>query len=189
MVAERNLIGYVDYEAFTARPENEGRVFELIDGEMVEKMPSYEPSHIAGWILTFINMYLLQNPIGNTTAADGGYIMPDGNILIPDVGYISRERLPEKPTREAPVPPDFAVEVMSPTDKMRDLRQKAERYLGYGTRLVWLVFPEQQVVEVYYGEEDVLVLGIDGTLMAAMYFLNSRWRSRTFSIDGYSPRK
>ncbi len=164
MVAERNQIHYAEYEAFINRPENMGRVFELIAGEMVEKMPSYEPSHIAGWILTFINMYLLQNPIGNTTAADGGYVMPDGNILIPDVGYIAKERLPEKPAREAPVPPDFAVEVMSPTHKTRDLRRKAERYLDYGTRLVWLIFPDERLVEVYYGIEDVLVLGTEGVL-------------------------
>jgi Uma2 family endonuclease len=141
------------------------RIFELIDGEIVEKMPSYEPSHIAGWILTFINMYLLQQELGYTTTVDGGYRMPNGDVLIPDVGYISKARMPEHTLREVPVPPDFAIEVKSPTDRKREMRRKAEKYLEYGTRLVWLVFPEEQQVEVYsLLEEDVITVGMDGVL-------------------------
>jgi Uma2 family endonuclease len=165
MVIEKKRITYDDYEAFISRPENADHIFELIDGEIVEKMPSYEPSHIAGWILTFLNMYLLRNDVGYTTTADGGYIMPDENILIPDVGYISRVRMPEKPPREVPTYPDFVVEVKSPTDSKRSLRRKAEKYLEYGTRLVWLVFPDEKQVEVYsLLEEDVITLGLDGVL-------------------------
>lgn len=165
MVIEKKNISYDEYEAYISRPENADKIFELIDGEIVEKMPSYEPSHIAGWILTFVNMYLLQNDRGFTTTADGGYRMPNGDVLIPDVGYISKIRMPEHTPREVPVPPDFAVEVKSPTDRKREMRRKAEKYLEYGTRLVWLVFPDEQQVEVYsLLEEDVITVGMDGVL-------------------------
>jgi Uma2 family endonuclease len=72
--------------------------------------------------------------------------------------------MPNEPDREAPLPPDLAVEVMSPTDFKRSLRRKAERYLAFGTTLVWLVFPAAQTVEVYYRDQDVVTFGVNDTL-------------------------
>ncbi|MBC8099765.1 MAG: Uma2 family endonuclease [Armatimonadetes bacterium] len=145
-------------------PENAERLFELIDGEIIEKMPSFEPSHIAGWILTYINLYLLQNPIGRVSGADGTYKVSDMRSLIPDVAYISKARMPDIPKRGVLVPPDLAVEVMSPTDSKLALRRKAKMYLEAGTTLVWLVFPDTQQVEVYHSADDVVTIGMDGTL-------------------------
>jgi len=91
--------------------------------------------------------------------------MSDENEFIPDVAYISKARMPERPERGAPIPPDLAVEVKSPTDSKRQLRKKAERYLDLGTSLVWLVFPDEQIVEVYSAKaNDVQTVGIDGVL-------------------------
>jgi Uma2 family endonuclease len=58
----------------------------------------------------------------------------------------------------------MAVEVKSPTDSKRAMRRKAEKYLAAGTRLVWLVFPDEQNVEVYVADEDVETVGVDGVL-------------------------
>lgn len=165
MVAERRKLTYADYQAFLASPESGDRIYELIDGEIVEKMASYTPSYIAGWILTYLNMYLLQNPIGTTTMADGGYILSPDDTFIPDVGYISNERLPVKPEREVLVAPDFAVEVKSPSDSYVKLRRKALSYLEFGTKLVWLVWPDKQQVEVHSATNDtILTFGIDDIL-------------------------
>jgi Uma2 family endonuclease len=164
MALERKKLTYADYQDILELPDNADKVLELVDGEIVEKMASFEPSQIAGWFLTFINMYLLKNPIGRTSMSDGGYILDDENTLIPDVGYISNARMPDMPPREAPVPPDLAIEVKSPTDRKRTLRRKAEKYLAYGTKLVWLVFPEDQLVEVYTTDDDVKVFGMNDVL-------------------------
>jgi len=155
---------YEEYQAFCDRPENASRIFELIDGEVVEKMPSFKPSRIGSRINGFIFIYLTQKETGYLTGADGGYKMPNGDVFNSDVGYISKERLPEEPAREVPVPPDLAVEVKSPTDRKRAMRTKAEKYIAGGTKLVWLVFPEEQLIEVYTPDEDVLPVGVDGAL-------------------------
>ena len=104
-------------------------------------MPSFTPSRIAAEIVYQLNS-ISRHDIGYVTGADGA-IMSDENVLIPDVGDISKARL-QMPDREAPVPPDLAVEVKSPTDRKRALRRKAERYLEHGTRMVWPVFPDEQ---------------------------------------------
>jgi Uma2 family endonuclease len=153
-----------DFLAFCDLPENADRILELIDGEIGEKMPSFTPSRLAVRIATYLNIYLMKNEIGSVTGPDGGYLMPDGSVLIPDVGYISKARLSETPTREVPTFPDLAVKVKSPTDTLRKMRLKAEKYIANGTRIVWLVFPEEQAVEVYVADQDVKTLKIDESL-------------------------
>jgi Uma2 family endonuclease len=153
-----------DYRAMIELPENRDKILELIDGEIIEKVVSFTPAKVAARIVYWLMAYLMDNELGYVTGADGGYIMSDVDTFIPDVGYISKLRLPEEPKREATVAPDFAVEVKSPTDSKREMRRKAEKYLAYGTKLVWLVFIEERLIEVYMPNLDVLVYGIDDTL-------------------------
>lgn len=158
-------LSLADYAAFCAAPENADRRVELVDGVLVEKpMPSFTPSQIAVLIAYFLVDYLRRNPLGYVTGEQGGYRLDDHTVLIPDVGYIRKQRLPTTPEREVPVPPDLAVEVMSPSDSKRALRQKAERYLAAGVAMVWLVFPETRQVEVYTPHNDVRELGINDSL-------------------------
>ena len=154
-----------EYLAFVSQPQHAQRAFELINGEFVEKMPtSFLSSWIAARMVYLISAYLKDRPIGYVVGADGSFQMTNGDILIPDVAFITHERLPTLPERIALTPPDLAVEVMSPSDKVKDLRLKAQRYLDHGTRLVWLVFPHTQTVEVYDGDADVLTLTPADTL-------------------------
>jgi Uma2 family endonuclease len=80
------------------------------------------------------------------------------------VAFISRARQPQLP-REGfnPIPPDLAVEVISPSDSYSDVSRKVQRYLRHGTALVWVVDPETQTVMVHtptsakpFGLEDTL---------------------------------
>lgn len=153
-----------DYHQWCDLPQNQGRLLELVEGEINEKMPSFVPSQIAAWIITYLNLYLREHPIGRITGPDGGYQLSANTVLIPDVGYISKARMPDLPTREAPHAPDLAVEIKSPTDSIRGLRAKAELYQKHGTRLVWVVFPETQTVEVYVQGQDVILLTLSETL-------------------------
>jgi Uma2 family endonuclease len=151
-----------EFHAFAEHPENKNRLFELIAGEIVEKMASFTPSKIAMRIGRFIGNFA--DEIGYVTGSDGSYILSDEYEFMPNVGYISRARLPVEPAREVQGPPDLAVEVKSPTDTKRELRRKAEDYMRFGTKMVWLVFPDEQSVEVYLPDEDVITVGLDGTL-------------------------
>lgn len=153
-----------EFHAFSEIPENRDRLFELIYGEIVEKMASFEPSQIAAEILFRLRLWLETHPFGRISGADGSYILSDEHEFMPDVGYISRERMPEIPARQVLMAPDLAVEVKSPTDSIRGLRDKANIYLAHGTRLVWLVFPETRRVEVYTPDGEIQDVGIDGTL-------------------------
>jgi Uma2 family endonuclease len=165
MVAQDKIkLTLADYHQFIDAPENADRLFELSNGELVEKMPSFLPSEIAGNVIFHLKLFLRERALGRVSGADGGYVMPNGDVLIPDVGFIATLRMPETPEREPLAAPDLAVEMLSPTDRKRALRNKAERYLAHGTAMVWLVFPIEQLVEVYVADADVVTVGIDGVL-------------------------
>ena len=80
------------------------------------------------------------------------YMLPKDekpSSLVPDIAYVSRERLPpdigeirEKPT----ISPDIAVEILSPRDNLRTLREKVGIYFEKGSKLVVIVDPEKRSV-------------------------------------------
>ncbi len=138
---------------FTARPENREKIFELVDGRIVEKVTSFTPSEIALFIGAALVYFVRPRNLGHVTTADGCYDMPNGDSLCPDVAFITKERLGKRPRIQVPVPPDFAVEVKSPSDRRKDMRDKTALYLNAGVRLVWLVFPDDRLVEIYSQED------------------------------------
>lgn len=160
MIVQRYTLD--EFHAFTELPANKNRLFELINGEIVEKVASFTPSKLAMRVGRFIGNFA--DDIGYITGADGSYILAPGYEFMPDVGYISKARLPDEPERQVQGPPDLAIEVKSPTDSKRELRQKAEDYIRFGTKMVWLVFPESQHVEVYVPDKDVSEMFIGDVL-------------------------
>jgi Uma2 family endonuclease len=150
-----------DFHRYVDLPENKNRLFELHAGDIVEKMASFIPSKIAMRIGRYLSTFVDDNDLGYVTGADGSYTLSPDTEFMPDVAYISTVRLPQQPERQVEGPPDLAIEVKSPSDSKRELRLKAETYLRYGTPMVWLVFPEDQHVEVYEQGKDVIERYLD----------------------------
>lgn len=82
-------------------------------------------------------------------------IAPPGEVrrpLVPDVAYISNERLRRLSDSEIempPVAPDVAVEILSPDDRRADVDDKIDVYLRAGSLLVIVVDPQRRVVELH----------------------------------------
>ena len=66
------------------------------------------------------------------------------------MSYIRWERVPETgvPIRYYPVPPDLAVEVVSPDDRAAEVRAKARDYIAAGVQQVWILGPDEQAITV-----------------------------------------
>lgn len=75
--------------------------------------------------------------------------MSEDTRFTPDVVFIRKDRLPEIPDRAVPVAPDFAVEIVSPTDSVQVTHRKALQYLEHGTQMVRIVYPSERLVDVY----------------------------------------
>ncbi len=152
-----------EFEHIAALPENAHKRLEFIGGEIVEVVSNSDASEIAVRIATRINLYVEARVSGRVTGADGGYRV-SGEDYIPDVGFISKARQPQRPhTTWNPLAPDLAVEVVSPTDRIQDIADKVANYLLAGT-LLWYVYPAQRQVKVYMPGQPVKTLGLNDVL-------------------------
>lgn len=156
-----------EFEAFVTLPENSDRLFELIDGEIFEKVPSNPyASYIAQVISFFIQLFLREHGIDAYVTGEAGGFVVDGDRYAPDVAYISVERsadLARKGYNQ--IPPELAVEVETntTTETERRLRRKVLHYRDAGV-VLWVIYPETQEVEVYTPHQPTQRLTVDDTL-------------------------
>lgn len=158
MSVQEQLVTVEAFEIFITRPDNRDRRFELIDGEIVEKMPTEEHGVITGNIFGFLWNFSRDRGLGRV-AVEVRHRMPGDsyNDRLPDVAYYADASRPI--VKQGPVPqmPDLVVEVKSPHDTYKEMRDKAAYYLANGARLVWLVYPEKRIITVLSQEaEDLL---------------------------------
>lgn len=137
-------------EAFIVRAENADRLLELINGEIVEKVPTEEHGLIVGNIYAPLRAFVKPRKLGRVTIEEL-HRPPDDdeNAVLPNLSFRSDPASPLVRRGTIPVMPDLAVEVQPPSQSQDFLVEKAAYYLANGTRLVWLVFPTRRVVEVH----------------------------------------
>ena len=165
MVTPVKQITLDEFETFLDQSENADRLFELIDGEIVEKVPTEEHGMIAHIISGEIYIYLRQNPIGRA-GVEVRYQVPGDshNSRMPDFSLRLKPQSPIVTSGAVAGMPDFAVEIKSPRDSTRSLREKADYYLANGVKLIWVIYPNKKLVEVYQPDEDILFYTENDTL-------------------------
>jgi Uma2 family endonuclease len=131
---------------------HEDRLYELVDGILVEKTVGLEESIVAINIATRLNIFVVPLGLG-VVAGEADTIQLDINLVrIPDVMFISMDRLPGGEIPDEPIPlvvPDLAVEVISRNNTRKEMEDKLREYFEKGVRLVWDVRPRTRVVDVY----------------------------------------
>jgi len=163
MAVQKLGVTETEFDQFVLLPENAGRLFELVGGEIVEVVSNGYSSELGGLMVTWLNVFVRPRGLGRVTGADGGYMI-GSERYIPDAAFVSKQKQPE-PSYAAynPTPPDLAVEVLSPSNSPAEIRIKVVNYLRVGAT-VWVVDADQQRVEVYMPGQPPRVLGIGDTL-------------------------
>jgi Uma2 family endonuclease len=118
---------------------------------------------LARFLLAFVERHAL----GIVAGADGMLRLAPGLVRIPDVSFVSWDRLPQRRVPRQPIPdlvPDLAVEVLSEGNTRREMEQKLREYFSAGVRLVWYVDPVLQEVHVYTAPNQREVLTADHIL-------------------------
>jgi Uma2 family endonuclease len=144
-------------EEFMAADLGEGR-FELVRGK-IDAVPPTMPTH--GRVCVKISFKL--ESYGQQSGF--GYCLSDSAVATerepdtvrgPDISFYSHARWPESEIGEGlpPVPPDLAVEVVSPSNRAGKLHRKIGEYLDAGALMVWVVYPRRRRVTVYRPDEE-----------------------------------
>ncbi len=138
--------------------------YEFVEGKLIP-MAAAKIIHgdVAAEILGLLFHYVKEHQLGKLYTAETVFTV--GNrARKPDVAFVASERIPDNLWQNFPIPPDLAIEVVSETDTMQAVHEKAFEYLDAGTQLVWAIEPFSQTVIVYRSSTDISLLAIDDTL-------------------------
>ena len=148
-------------------PKGYGKRYELIRGELIERPSSGNAKAVVvAMIATVLGKFVLPQNYGELAAGDPGYLLeiePD-TVRAPDVAWIAPGRIPEGTTGYPNLAPDLIVEVKSHLDVFPALRRKAEMWLSFGTRQVWVADPDTTTITVYRPDAEPGELGEDDTI-------------------------
>jgi len=142
-------------ENFSELPDMHG--YELIAGQWVEKIIGAQAGRVVQIVNTCVDNHADAHNLGLVFASDAGYQIfaakptrvrkPDGSFI----SFIRRGRLPDdKPPRgHLRIPPDLAIEVVSPNDLAGDIDERVADFLQAGAKLMWVLYPSTRTVYVF----------------------------------------
>jgi Uma2 family endonuclease len=143
--------------------------YELVCGKLKKYMPAGNlHGYIASKIGRIIGNFVDENNLGAVFAAETGFTIfndPD-TVRAPDSAFVGNEKLAKHGISEKffPDAPDLAVEVVSPNDRKKDIEGKVQDYLTAGVKLIWIIYPQKQVVAVYRQNSNASILFETDTL-------------------------
>lgn len=125
---------------------DDGWRYELVRGELLTMPPAgLHHGEYASNIHGPLAVYARANNLGQTYIAGAGFLLgsdPD-TVRVPDLSFIRRARL--EALRDVagfcPGPPDLAVEVVSPSDRLAAVQEKVDQWLAAGAGMVVVVNP------------------------------------------------
>ena len=138
--------------------------YEYVKGELIP-MPGTSLEHglIGANVFRYLDRCVYEKQIGKVYFSETGFQVGE-RVLKPDIAFLSNGRIPEDRRKASPVPPDLAVEVVSPSDALDGVEEKAFAYLEAGTRMVWVLKPISRTVTVYRSRTDIKLLTCNDTL-------------------------
>ena len=141
---------------------------ELIRGELCEEVPpGFRHEKIVAELIAMLLMFVRTERLGSVVGGSGVWTERDPDtVRAPDVQFYTAQRLPldDQTTGYIEIAPDLVVEVRSPNDSLAKLRDKANMWIDVGVRIVWVVIPEQRIIEMYRPEHEPMALSGDDQL-------------------------
>ena len=143
--------------------ENDIDGYEYVKGELVPMSPPTRiHSKISVNVIRHLDQHVRENQLGEVHVE--ATFQVGERALKPDVAFMPTSQLDGDENTGFLIPPDLAIEVLSPTDVQWRVVDKAFAYLNAGTRLVWVLDPRSKTVTVYRSENDMALLTREDTL-------------------------
>ena len=142
-----------NYWAFCeANPEL--RVERTAEGEIVFMPPAGGESDFrSAKVITYLTVWAERDGRGEAFGSSVQFFLPDGSGLSPDAAWVSNRALArltkQQRKRFLTLAPEFIVEVLSPSDHLREAKAKMERWISNGVHLAWLIDGDARTVHVY----------------------------------------
>lgn len=142
-----------DYYAFCmANPEV--RLERTAQGEIVIVPPAgLESDHRNVKVVSKLDAWATRDGRGKAVGPTSEFFLPTGAAFSPDAAWVSNTRLAQvtkAELRKFPhLSPEFVVEVMSPSDRLKAALEKMREWIRGGVELAWLIDGDEQTVYVF----------------------------------------
>jgi len=162
LAPEKLRITQGEFNRLLTQPEYQDRQLELWDGEIIETMPklrhAFAQIKFVGWFLD----YFKSNPIGQPFTELQIDLADEGYAPVPNVSVVLNTQGKLHWDENLPFMPVLVVEIQSPDQSDKFMREKGDWYIAHGCRMVIIVYLKP-IVEVQTPTERKL-LTIDDTL-------------------------
>ena len=151
------------------RAPRDGRKHELVDGQIRVSPAGFRHGRVCVRLVMLLGRFVEDRQLGYVVDSSTGFRLPGGNVRLPDVAFVAKGRFADEriPESFSDVPPDLAVEVLSPEDRSRDVLDKVGEYLQASVRMVWVLDPGRRTAAAYRSLTDVQHLGPEDLLDGA----------------------
>lgn len=121
---------------------------ELVEGEVVQVSPgAFQYNRIRDTLLIGLRTFADNHGLGIVVSEQPFRLFTD-TVRYPDIAFVSAGRdLPPYGFPEGA--PDLAIEVISPSNTLREMDQKISHYFAAGCKRVWVVYPEHREVYIH----------------------------------------
>lgn len=156
-------------EVFLLLPKPaDGARQELVRGGIVTMAaPGFRHGVGVGRVFSILDGFVFPRRLGRVTV-ESGLVTERGPDTVrgPDVAYWSAARIPldRLPVGDPGLAADLMVEVLSPSNRPGQVREKIGEYFAAGVRIVWLVDPEDRALWVYRSADEARVLYENSTV-------------------------
>lgn len=139
------------------------RVERDANGEILVMTPAgSKTSKMNSRITRFLDAWAEEDGRGVAFDSNGGFTLPDGSMRAPDAAWVELKKWEslsaEDQARYAPICPDFVIELRSQSDSLPELEAKMKQWIANGTKVAWLIDPEQRTVSIYRPDDQPEVL-------------------------------
>lgn len=171
-------------EADLLRTLNDGRKYELVDGEIRISPAGARHGHVCVRLVAAAWQFRGARSSGLRLRLAHRLWTSRGQRPLPDVTFVARGRFKGERVPEGfgDVVPDLAVKVLSPDDRARDVLDRVGEYLQAGVRVVWVVDPRRERAVAYRSLTDVTNTGPDDLLEAGEVVPGFRVKLRRIGI-------
>ncbi|MEG4301905.1 Uma2 family endonuclease [Microcoleus sp. D3_18a_C4] len=158
------IIKLTDDQFFELCQENENiRLERTAKGELIIMSPAGgETGNRNGRLTQQLFNWADNDDSGIAFDSSTGFKLPNGADRSPDASWVKLERwnalTSEQQKKFPPICPDFVVELMSPSDSLKETQDKMKEYRDNGARLGLLINRKSRQVEIYRQDQEVEVL-------------------------------
>ena len=139
---------------------------ELVDGKIIAMSPSdIVSSEIGAEFGSLLLNWVKPRKLGRVFESSGGFILPNSDLRVPDISFVTADRLKQSKRYFAELVPDLVVEIKSQSDRIKPLREKLLSFIEQGAKVGILIDPDKCTVTIYTPTAEPVILR-DGDIIS-----------------------